>query len=273
MNRTGKVIVVMPAYNAAKTLEACVADIPDGCADEVILVDDASRDDTVEVANRLGLTVFRHAANRGYGGNQKTCYREALARGADIVVMVHPDHQYDPRIIPRLVEPLAAGEADAVFGSRILGGRTREGGMPRWKYVANLALTRLENAVLGLRLTEFHSGFRAYSRRYLETVRFPENSDDFVFDSEIIAQGVIAGLTVCEIPIATRYFPEASQIGVWRSIVYGLGIVRMLARFTLHRLGLRRRDQFEPIPPGAREAGERGVAGAPDLSGPDRAAT
>jgi len=242
-----RIVVVMPAFNAARTLEACVADIPTGWADEIILVDDASHDDTVRLARGLGLTVFRHHANRGYGGNQKTCYREALAHGANIVVMVHPDHQYDPRIIPELVEPLLAGEADAVFGSRILGGRTREGGMPRWKLISNVALTRIENAVLGLRLTEFHSGFRAYSRRYLEGVRFAENSDDFVFDSEIIAQGVLAGMRMREVPIATRYFPEASQIGFRRSVVYGLGILRMLARYGLHVLRLRRRDQFFPV--------------------------
>jgi glycosyltransferase involved in cell wall biosynthesis len=241
-----RIIVVMPAFNAARTLEACAAEIPAGWADEIILVDDASHDDTVRVATGLGLTVFRHPANRGYGGNQKTCYRQALAHEADIVVMVHPDHQYDPRIIPELVEPLLAGEADAVFGSRILGGKTREGGMPRWKLISNVALTRIENAVLGLCLTEFHSGFRAYSRRYLEAVRFTENSDDFVFDSEIIAQGVLAGMRMREIPIATRYFPEASQIGLRRSVVYGLGILRMLARYELHALRLRRRSQFLP---------------------------
>ena len=248
----------MPAFNAARTLEACVADIPAGWADEIILVDDASRDETVRLARGLGLTVFCHHTNRGYGGNQKTCYREALAHGAEIDVMVHPDHQYDPRIIPQLVEPLLDGAADAVFGSRILGGKTREGGMPRWKLVSNVGLTRLENAVLGIRLTEFHSGFRAYARRYLEAVRFAENSDDFVFDSEIIAQGVLAGMRMQEIPIATRYFPEASQIGFRRSVVYGFGILRMLTRYRLHTLGLARRSQFLPAATG--RAGD----GAPD---------
>ena len=250
-----RIIVVMPAFNAARTLEACVAEVPAGWADEIILVDDASQDETVQLARGLGLTVFRHNVNRGYGGNQKTCYREALAHGADVVVMVHPDHQYDPRIIPQLVEPLLGGGADAVFGSRILGGRTREGGMPRWKLVSNVALTRIENAVLGIRLTEFHSGFRAYSRRYLEAVRFGENSDDFVFDSEIIAQGVLAGMRMREIPIATRYFPEASQIGFRRSVVYGLGILRMLTRYVLHNFRIARRTQFLPAATAAAAGG------------------
>jgi len=241
-----KIVVVMPAYNAARTLEACVAEVPREWVDEIILVDDASRDDTVGVARRLGLAVFCHHANRGYGGNQKTCYREALERGADHVVMVHPDHQYDPKVIPELVTPLLDGRCDAVFGSRMRGGRAREGGMPWWKYVANIGLTRLENAVLGLHLTEYHSGFRAYSRRYLERVPFELNSDSFVFDTEIIVQAVTAGLRIHEIPIATRYFPEASQIGLLASTRYGLSILQVLWRFVLHRAGLRRRRQFEP---------------------------
>jgi len=235
-----KITVVMPAYNAARTLAACVADIPRSVVDEIILVDDASQDDTVAIARELGLEVIRHPVNRGYGGNQKTCYRQALSRGADIVVMVHPDHQYDPRIIPQLVAPILDGRADAVFGSRMLGGRAREGGMPLWKYLANIALTRLENSVMGLQLTEFHSGFRAYSRHFLDRVRFEANSDAFVFDSEIIAQGVLAGLRMVEIPIATRYFPEASQIGVLASLRYGLAILGLLVHFLAHVGGLRR---------------------------------
>lgn len=241
-----KVTVVMPAYNAARTLAACVADIPREIVDEVILVDDASHDDTVAIARQLGLEVVRHSSNRGYGGNQKTCYREALSRGAEIVVMVHPDHQYDPRIIPELLEPIVAGRADAVFGSRMLGGRAREGGMPLWKYWANIALTKLENVVLGLDLTEFHSGFRAYSRRFLESVRFEANSNAFVFDSEIIAQGVLADLRMVEIPIATRYFPEASQIGVLASVCYGLAILRLLARYLGHTRGVCRSTSLLP---------------------------
>ncbi len=239
-----RVVVVMPAYNAARTLEACVAAVPREVVDEIILVDDASRDETVAVARRLGLTVFVHEVNRGYGANQKTCYREALKRGAAIAVMVHPDHQYDPRVIPQLIEPLLAGRSHAVFGSRILGGKVMEGGMPWWKVAANVLLTRMENAVFGLRLSEYHSGFRAYSRTYLERVNLAANSDGFVFDSEIIAQGVAAGLTIAEIPIATRYFPEASMIGFGQSVLYGLAIVRLLGRYVLHAKGWRVSQQF-----------------------------
>ncbi len=239
-----KVTVVMPAYNAARTLEACVADIPREVVDEVILVDDASTDETVAIARKLGLEVVVHAENRGYGGNQKTCYRHALARGADVVVMLHPDHQYDPKVLPQLVGPLREGRCDAVFGSRILGGKAREGGMPWWKYLGNLLLTRIENAFFGLCLTEYHSVLRAYSRRYLETVPFDENSDGWVFDSEIIAQGALAGMRIQEIPIATRYFPEASQIGFWPSVGYGLAILTLCFKFTLHRWGLWRQPQF-----------------------------
>jgi glycosyltransferase involved in cell wall biosynthesis len=237
----------MPAYNAERTLVACLDDVPRQLVDEIVLVDDASRDRTADLAESLGLTVIRHPVNRGYGGNQKTCYREALARGADIVVMVHPDHQYDPRVIPELVAPIAAGRCDAAFGSRMLGGKAREGGMPWWKYVANLGLTRIENAVLGLGLTEYHSGFRAYSRRYLASVRLEANADAFVFDSEIIAQGVQAAMRFVEIPIATRYFPEASQIRFWSSVRYGVDILRVLVRYVLHTRGLRRCEQFVPV--------------------------
>ena len=236
----------MPAYNAARTLAACLADVPRDQVDEIVLVDDASRDGTADLAESLGLTVIRHSVNRGYGGNQKTCYREALARGAQIVVMVHPDHQYDPKVIPQLVEPIVAGRCEAAFGSRMLGGKAREGGMPWWKYLGNIALTRIEDTVFSLHLTEYHSGFRAYARRYLESVRLEANSDGFVFDSEIIAQGVEAGMRFEEIPIETRYFPEASQIHFWSSVRYGLDILHMLARFMLHSHGLRRREQFVP---------------------------
>jgi glycosyltransferase involved in cell wall biosynthesis len=239
-----RVVVIMPAYNAARTLVACVADVPRELVDEIVLVDDASRDDTVAIARRLGLTVIVHPQNLGYGGNQKTCYQEALRRDAGIVVMVHPDHQYDPQVIPRLLEPLLEGRADAVFGSRMLGGEVREGGMPWWKVVGNVALTKLENAVLGLRLSEYHSGFRAYSRAYLESVNLAANSNGFVFDSEIIAQGVVAGMRIAEIPIATRYFPEASQIGFGRSVLYGLAILRLLVRFAWHRRRWRTHSQF-----------------------------
>jgi glycosyltransferase involved in cell wall biosynthesis len=242
--RSKKVIVVMPAYNAEKTLERTLDDVPRDWVDEIILVDDHSRDRTVEIARRLGLRVFVHEKNKGYGGNQKTCYREALRLGGDIMVMVHPDHQYDPTVIPQLITPLLNDECDAVFGSRMLGGRPLEGGMPKWKYLGNIFLTAMENAMFYMYLTEYHSGLRAYSRRYLEAVKFELNSDDFVFDSEIIAQGVIHKLRIREIPIATRYFEEASRIGFLRSVVYGVSILRTLVKFKLHKKGIVRSGQF-----------------------------
>lgn len=244
--RLAKVIVVLPAYNAARTLRRTLAEIPRAYSRHIILVDDASQDDTVAIARASGLTVYQHEQNRGYGANQKTCYRHALEHDADIVVMVHPDHQYDASVIPSLVAPIEAGRADAVFGSRMLGGAPLDGGMPRWKYVANIVLTAAANLVFGRYLTEIHSGFRAYSRRYLETVRFEDNSDDFVFDTEIIAQGMASGLRFQEVPIVTRYFPEASSINFRRSVVYGVGILAVLLRYTLHRSGLRPCQQLTP---------------------------
>ena len=240
-----KIVIVLPAYNAARTLMRTLAEIPPEYRGHLILVDDASKDDTVSVAQAAGLQVIVHERNRGYGGNQKTCYAAALAADADIVVMLHPDHQYDAKVIGRLVEPIRAGESDAVFGSRMLGGRPIEGGMPRWKYVANVFLTAVANVTFGRYLTEIHSGFRAYSRRYLETVRFADNSDDFVFDTEIIAQGMVCGLAFSEVPIVTRYFPEASSINLGRSIVYGTSVLGVLLRYALHRRGLLRSRQFE----------------------------
>ena len=242
--RSKKVIVVMPAYYAEKTLERTLDDIPRDWVDEIILVDDGSRDRTVEIARGLGLRVFVHEKNKGYGGNQKTCYREALKLGGDIMVMVHPDHQYDPTVMPQLITPLLNNECDAVFGSRMLGGRPLEGGMPKWKYLGNIFLTALENAAFYMYLTEYHSGLRAYSRRYLETVKFELNSDDFVFDSEIIAQGVTHKMRIREIPITTRYFEEASKIGFLRSVVYGLSIIKTLVKFKLHKKGIIRSAQF-----------------------------
>jgi glycosyltransferase involved in cell wall biosynthesis len=242
--RVKKIVIVMPAYNAEKTLERTIDDIDRSWVDEIILVDDSSRDGTVELARRLGLRVFVHEKNTGYGGNQKTCYTEAMKIGAEIMVMVHPDHQYDPRVVPHLVQPLLDEVCDAVFGSRMLGGRPLEGGMPKWKYLANIFLTAVENAAFYMYLTEYHSGLRAYSRRYLETVNFMANSDDFVFDSEIIAQGVLHGMRIREIPIETRYFAEASQIGFRRSIVYGLSILKTLVKFKMHKMGLKRFAMF-----------------------------
>lgn len=242
--RSKKVIVVMPAYNAEKTLVRTLDDIPRDWVDEVILVDDASSDGTVTLARKLGLRVFVHDKNKGYGANQKTCYREALRMGGDIIIMVHPDHQYDPTVIPQLITPLLDEECDAVFGSRMLGGRPLEGGMPKWKYLGNIFLTALENATFYMYLTEYHSGLRAYSKRYLETVRRDLNSDDFVFDSEIIAQGVIHKMRIREIPISTRYFEEASKIGFLRSVVYGLSIIKTLVKFKLHKKRIIRTRQF-----------------------------
>ena len=235
----------MPAYNAAKTLEMTLKDVPQHLVDEVLLVDDASCDDTWELATRLGIAAVRHSRNRGYGGNQKTCYTEALRRGADIAVMVHPDYQYDPTLIPYLLEPLLRGEGDAVFGSRMLGGRFLEGGMPLWKFYGNVFLTAIENVTMHMFLTECHSGFRAYSRRYLETVNFMANSDDFVFDTEIIAQGVYHGLRIREIPIETRYFEAASQISFRRSVIYGLSILVVMLKFRLQKAGLVHLKMFE----------------------------
>ncbi|MBI4870458.1 MAG: glycosyltransferase family 2 protein [Candidatus Riflebacteria bacterium] len=235
----------MPAYHAERTIEATFNAIPKEWVDDIIVTDDASRDNTVEVSRRLGLHTLVHPHNRGYGGNQKTCYAEALARGADIVVMVHPDHQYDPTALPRLILPLLEGRADAVFGSRMLGKRFVEGGMPRWKFIANVLLTAVANVVFNMYLTEYHSGFRAYSRKYLESIRFERDSDGFVFDTEIIAQGVIKDMRIEEIPITTRYFPEASQIGFYRSCLYGLGILRTLGKFLLHVGGAWKFPMFE----------------------------
>jgi glycosyltransferase involved in cell wall biosynthesis len=241
-----RICIVMPAYNAARTIARTVADLPRDWVDDVVLVDDGSRDETVALARGLGLHTLVHPHNRGYGGAQKTCYREALARGADICVMVHPDHQYDPQSIPALLAPLLADECDAVFGSRMLGGRPLEGGMPKWKYAANLFLTAIANVAFGAFLSEYHSGLRAYTRHYLEAVNLDANSDDFVFDTEIVAQAMWQRLRIREIPIATRYFPEASQIGFLRSVRYGFSVLWVLARYKLHERGALKSRLFEP---------------------------
>ena len=235
----------MPAYNAEQTLERTYADVPKTHVDDIIMVDDGSRDRTVEIARRLGIHVVVHPKNRGYGGNQKTCYRTALERGADVVVMVHPDHQYDPTVIPHLLEALADGRYDAAFGSRMLGGRPIQGGMPKWKYVSNRFLTMLENRAFGLHLSEYHTGFRAYSRDLLESIPYRLNSDDFVFDQELVAQAVACRMRVGEIAVPTRYFEEASSVGFRRSVVYGLSTVKVVMRFMLHRLRLRRSRKLD----------------------------
>ena len=239
-----KVIVVMPAYNAARTLEKTYNDIPPHVVDKVILVDDVSRDDTVEVARRLGLKVVIHIQNRGYGGNQKTCYIEALRDGADIVVMLHPDYQYDSTLIPELIAPIQRGEADMMMGSRLLNGGTLAGGMPWWKYISNRFLTAVENWALGLRLSECHTGFRAYSRHLLETIPFLLNSDDFVFDTEVIAQAAAFGFRIGEIAVPTRYLAEASSVTFRRSVTYGLSTLRVMLRYRLDRMGIRPARQF-----------------------------
>lgn len=247
---TPRVIVVMPAYNAARTLEKTYGDLPRDQVAEVILVDDVSSDNTVEIAEHLGLRCLVHAQNTGYGGNQKTCYHEALRRGADIVVMLHPDNQYDATRVPYMVAPIASGEADMVLGSRLLGGReaTLAGGMPWWKYISNRILTTLENRAFGTHLSELHTGYRAYSRALLETVPFDLNSDDFVFDTEMIAETVAHGFHIAEVPVPTRYFPEASSVNFRRSVEYGLATLGVAAAFVLSRMGLRHDPRFERQP-------------------------
>ena len=220
-----RVIVVLPAYNAGKTLERTIAEIPPGIVDECLVVDDASRDDTVAQARRLGIPCIVHSQNRGYGGNQKTCYTEALRRGADIVIMLHPDYQYSPRLIGAMAWQVASGEYDIVLGSRILGTGDLKGGMPLYKYVANRFLTAVENILLGIKLSEFHTGYRAFSRRVLETLPLNENSDDFVFDNQVLAQAVAFGFSIGEISCPTKYFPEASSINFRRSVTYGFGVL------------------------------------------------
>jgi glycosyltransferase involved in cell wall biosynthesis len=240
-----KIIAVLPAYEAERTLARTLADIPEDWVDEIVLVDDASRDGTVTEARRLGLTPIVHEKNTGYGGNQKTCYAEALQRGADVVIMIHPDHQYDPTLVPEMVLPILRGECDVVFGSRMLWrGGAKRGGMPWWKRVANINLTWLENAVLGLHLSEYHSGFRAYSRRVLETIPFQKNSNNFVFDTEFIIQLRVHNFRIREIPIPTRYFKDAHTVGFRAGVRYGLGILRALLQYVSTRTSIRTSQKF-----------------------------
>ncbi len=238
------VIVIMPAYNAAKTLEVTYASIPMDIVDKIILTDDVSQDDTVEIAEQLGLKTIIHVRNRGYGGNQKTSYLEALKDGAEIVVMLHPDNQYDATRIPALIEPIQRGEYDMMIGSRFLGKETLEGGMPLYKFIGNRFLTWIENLVLGQNLSEFHSGFRAYSRKFLTTIPFLLNSDDFVFDSEVLAQAAAFNFKIGEIAMPTRYFEEASSIGFKRSVVYGLSTLWTMWKYLLYKMGLSKNTQF-----------------------------
>lgn len=239
-----KIIVVMPAYNAEKTLVQTVAEIPRDIVDEIFLVDDASADETVKVAAEMDLTVFRHTKNFGYGRNQKTCYREALKNGADIVVMVHPDYQYSPNLIVPMAGMIAYGEYDVVMGSRILGKGALAGGMPLYKYVANRFLTLSQNLLIGQKLSEYHTGFRAFNRKVLENLPLDENSDDFVFDNEMITQAAFFGYRIGELSCPTRYFTEASSINFRRSVKYGFGVLGTSLKYRLHRLSLLKSNLF-----------------------------
>ncbi len=240
-----KIIAVLPAYNAAKTLKKTLDDIPKDWIDEIILVDDASRDNTVAVAKKLGIRTFAHSKNLGYGGNQKTCYQEALKLGGDIMIMVHPDHQYDPGYIPELIKPIIQQKADAVFGSRMLiKGEARRGGMPTWKYLANIFLTKIANWLIKTNLTEYHSGFRAYNRQVLETIPLKLNSNGFVFDTEIIVQLKVHGFKIKEIPIKTRYFKDASTVNIWQGLKYGLNILGVLSKFKLNQWKIKKDPRF-----------------------------
>jgi glycosyltransferase involved in cell wall biosynthesis len=240
-----RVAVVMPAYNAERTLEQTVRELPD-LVDIKILVDDNSKDKTAELSRKLGVLTFVHEANYGYGRNQQTCYREALSTGADIVVMVHPDYQYTPLLVPAMAGMVASGVYDMVLASRILGGGALKGGMPFYKYVSNRLLTAFQNLFLGVKLSEYHTGFRAFSRELLLALPLLEDSDDFVFDNQMIAQAVMFGFKIGEISCPTKYFKEASSINFKRSVKYGLGVLATTLSFTAHRMGIRRSRRFEP---------------------------
>jgi len=233
-----KLIIVMPAYNAEKTLLQTYAELPHEYVDEVILVDDASNDRTAELAKQLQIHTIIHAENKGYGGNQKTCYRTALEHRADIVVMVHPDYQYSPRLVTAMASMIISGHYDVVLGSRILGGQALRGGMPFYKYVANRALTFVQNIVLGIKLSEYHTGFRAFSKAALEGMPIDNNSDDFVFDNEMLAQAAYYGFRIGEISCPTKYFDDASSINFRRSLKYGFGVLTTSAKYMLQRTGM-----------------------------------
>ena len=239
MLHSKKIVIVLPAYNAAKTLEQTYREIPFDIVDEVILVDDASRDDTIEIANALGIKhVIRHQKNKGYGGNQKTCYAKALELGADVVIMLHPDYQYTPKLIPAMASIIAQGLYPVVLGSRILGKGALKGGMPLYKYIANRILTLIQNMLIGEKLSEYHTGYRAFSKEVLESLRLDENSDDFVFDNQMLSQIIYAGFSIGEITCPTKYFPEASSINLYRSSVYGIGVLLVSFKHFLQRIGL-----------------------------------
>jgi glycosyltransferase involved in cell wall biosynthesis len=239
------IAVVMPAYNAEKTLEITVRELSD-IVDIKILVDDSSKDQTVALSERLGVKTFKHDSNYGYGRNQQTCYREALAAGADIVVMVHPDYQYSPLLVPAMAGMISSGLYDMVLASRILGGGALKGGMPYYKYVSNRFLTAFQNIFLGIKLSEYHTGFRAFSRQLLETLPLLENSDDFVFDNQMVAQAVMFDFKIGEISCPTKYFKEASSINFKRSVEYGIGVLTTTAGFVAHKMGIRKSPRFDP---------------------------
>jgi glycosyltransferase involved in cell wall biosynthesis len=251
-----KVVVVMPAYNAAKTLHMTYADLPQNVVDLVIVVDDGSSDETARIARDLGLELFIHDRNYGYGANQKTCYREALRAGADIVVMVHPDYQYDPTLLPEIIRPIEEGTADVVLGSRLMGIHPIRQGMPWWKYYSNRFLTALENWVFGLRLSEYHTGYRAFRRQVLESVNLQMDSDKFIFDQEILAQIVNLKMRITEVPVPTRYFAQASSASFVQSSVYGVSILWLLVRYLLHRGGIVHQRQFDSLERRYRSAAE-----------------
>lgn len=245
-----KVVVVMPAYNAGRTLRQTYEALPQGQARHIIVVDDGSTDNTVDVARSLGLEIFAHDRNYGYGANQKTCYIEALKAGADIIVMIHPDYQYDPSLLPQMIEPILRQEADIVLGSRLHGRRGLQAireGMPWWKWIANRILTAAENAAFGLQLSEYHTGYRAYTRRVLETIHFQFNADGFIFDQELIAQAVAAHFRITETPVPVRYFPEASSAQFVASCIYGCSVLRVACLYVLHRLHLLRSRQLSVL--------------------------
>jgi len=233
-----KITVVLPAYNAAETLKRTFDEIPHDIVDDIILTDDASKDATVEMAQNLGIPTIRHDRNRGYGGNQKTCYTAALARGADIVVMLHPDYQYTPKLVTAMASMIASEEFDVVLASRILGRGALIGGMPIYKYVSNRFLTLFENLMISQKLSEYHTGYRAWSRGVLEKLPLQNNSDDFIFDNQMLVQSIFFGFRIGEVSCPTRYFPEASSINFRRSVVYGLGVLKTSLDFRLQRMGL-----------------------------------
>ncbi len=240
-----KLAVVMPAYNAEKTLRQTYQELPHEYVDEVILVDDGSKDGTAALARQLGIRTVIHPQNKGYGANQKTCYRQALQHGADIVVMVHPDYQYSPKLVTAMVSMITSGHFDIVLGSRILGGEALRGGMPRYKYIANRLLTLFENLLIGIKLSEYHTGYRAYTRAVLESLPLDRNSDDFVFDNEVIVQAAFFGFKIGELSCPAKYFEEASSIGFVRSMIYGMGVLGCAVKFVLQKAGIARFPLFE----------------------------